>query len=162
ERRCRHRERLPAALTAASAGHLNCGVRALFSGASGTGKTLAARLLASVLGMDLYRVDFSAVVNKYIGETEKSLNQIFSRAEAPQRWVIWRLHLPAGHAVDEATVEELAERCALSGGQIRNAVLHAVLLALDDGGVITSAHVLAAVHREYRKAGAACPLPVPD
>ena len=61
--------------------HLNYGVRALFSGPSGTGKTLAARLLASALQMDLYRLDLSAVVNKYIGETEKNLNQIFARAE---------------------------------------------------------------------------------
>ena len=48
------------------------GVRALFAGPSGTGKTLAARLLAAALGMDLYRIDLAAVVNKYIGETEKT------------------------------------------------------------------------------------------
>src|SRR5207302_3530655 len=54
---------------------------ALFSGPSGTGKTLAARLLAAALQMDLYRLDLSAVVNKYIGETEKNLNQLFARAE---------------------------------------------------------------------------------
>src|SRR5205085_9337809 len=48
---------------------------------SGTGKTLAARLLAAALRMDLYRLDLSAVVNKYIGETEKNLNQVFARAE---------------------------------------------------------------------------------
>ena len=58
--------------------HLNPGVRALFSGPSGTGKTLAARLLAAVLQMDLYRLDLSAVVNKYIGETGKELNQVFT------------------------------------------------------------------------------------
>src|SRR5690606_31592589 len=57
------------------------GVRALFSGSSGTGKTLAARILATELGMDLYRVDLSAVVNKYIGETEKNLHRVLSRAE---------------------------------------------------------------------------------
>src|SRR5207237_7352969 len=56
-------------------------LRALFSGPSGTGKTLAARLLAASLKMDLYRLDLSSVVNKYIGETEKNLNQVFSRAE---------------------------------------------------------------------------------
>ena len=81
ERRCRNRERLPSMVGAALGAQLNVGVRALFSGPSGTGKTLAARLLAAELQMDLYRLDLSAVVNKYIGETEKSLNQILSRAE---------------------------------------------------------------------------------
>src|SRR5207244_385737 len=48
---------------------------------SGTGKTMAARILASSLQMDLYRLDLASVVNKYLGETEKSLHQLFSRAE---------------------------------------------------------------------------------
>ena len=56
-------------------------MRALFRGPSGTGKTLAARLLAAVLQMDLYRLDLSSVVNKYIGETEKNLDRVLSRAE---------------------------------------------------------------------------------
>ncbi len=233
ESRCRHRERLHANVGESLGAQLNCGVRALFSGPSGTGKTLAARLLASSLRMDLYRLDLSSVVNKYIGETEKSLNQIFARAEeldvillldegdalltqrtnvnssndryanletnfllqrlesfegiivvttnaseridsafqrrmdvvvdfrAPEpaeRWQIWQLHLPATHAVHPPVLEEIAQRCALTGGQIRNAVLHASLLALDDGQVITSSHLEAAVLREYRKAGAVCPL----
>src|SRR5262249_9303842 len=81
EARCRHRERLRQAVGAALSDHLNAGVRALFSGPSGTGKTLAAKLLASALQMDLYRLDLSAVVNKYIGETEKNLNRVFARAE---------------------------------------------------------------------------------
>ncbi|HTP09195.1 MAG TPA: ATP-binding protein, partial [Anaerolineae bacterium] len=78
EARCRQRERLA---SAASAAHVNAGVRVLFNGPSGTGKTLAARALAAQLQMDIYRLDLSAVVNKYIGETEKNLNQVFSRAE---------------------------------------------------------------------------------
>ncbi|HSN74981.1 MAG TPA: ATP-binding protein, partial [Anaerolineae bacterium] len=53
----------------------------LFSGASGTGKTLAARILAAELGMDLYRVDLASVINKYIGETEKNLHRVLARAE---------------------------------------------------------------------------------
>ena len=81
ENRCRHRETLLHAVSPALGGSLNRGVRALFSGPSGTGKTLAARLLAYELQMDIYRLDLSAVVNKYIGETEKNLNQLFSRAE---------------------------------------------------------------------------------
>ncbi len=79
--RIRFRETLPGALGPALRGQINPGVRALFSGPSGTGKTLAARLLASELQMDIYRIDLSAVVNKYIGETEKNLNQVFARAE---------------------------------------------------------------------------------
>lgn len=233
ERRCRNRERLCGMVGASLASQLNCGVRALFSGPSGTGKTMAARLLASVLGMDLYRLDLSSVVNKYIGETEKNLNEVFSRAEeldvillidegdalltertsvqtsndryanletnfllqrlesfegilivttnaaeridgafqrrmdvvvefrAPdpaERWAIWRSHLPSDHSVDDAFLRDVATRCALTGGQIRNAVLHASLLAMENGRVIKSGHLESAVQREYRKLGAVCPL----
>lgn len=233
ESRCRHRERLHGRLGESLSRQLNAGVRALFTGPSGTGKTLAARLLASVLKMDLYRLDLSSVVNKYIGETEKSLNQVFARAEeldvillldegdalltqrtsvqssndryanletnyllqrletfegilvittnageridgAFQRRMdvvvdfhapepaevqrIWQLHLPTEHGVQSSLLGEVSRRCSLSGGQIRNAVLHASLLALSEEGVITSAHLEASVQREYRKAGAVCPL----
>ena len=48
------------------------GVKALFAGPSGTGKTMAAAVIARDLGLDLYRIDLSAVVSKYIGETEKT------------------------------------------------------------------------------------------
>ncbi len=58
------------------------GMSALFSGASGTGKTLAAEVLARELRLDLFRVDLSAVVSKYIGETEKNLRRVFEAAEA--------------------------------------------------------------------------------
>ena len=234
ESRCRNRERLPGQVGRMLGGQLNRGVRALFSGASGTGKTLAARLLAASLQLDLYRLDLSAVVNKYIGETEKSLNRVFALAEeldvmllldegdalltqrtdvanandryanletnyllqrlenfegillvttnasdridaafqrrmdvvinfaqpaADERRRIWHTHLPARHAVADPLLAEVAERCELAGGQIRNAVLHATALALADGGTVTSAHLEAAVRREYRKAGAVCPLP---
>ncbi|HKR62454.1 MAG TPA: ATP-binding protein, partial [Thermoanaerobaculia bacterium] len=57
------------------------GISALFSGASGTGKTLAAEVLAGELKLDLYRIDLSSVVNKYIGETEKNLRRVFDAAE---------------------------------------------------------------------------------
>jgi SpoVK/Ycf46/Vps4 family AAA+-type ATPase len=183
--------------------------------------------------MDLYRVDLSAVVNKYIGETEKNLNQLFTLAEeldvmllldegdalltqrtgvqssndrfanletnflltrletyegillvttnaaeridsafrrrmdvvidfrppeAAERSAIWQSHLPAEHRADAGLLRDIAARCTLNGGQIRNAVLHAALLAVADGGIITSAHLEAAVHREYRKTGGVCPL----
>lgn len=58
------------------------GISALFYGSSGTGKTMAAEVLAGALGLDLIRVDLSTVVNKYIGETEKNLASIFDMATA--------------------------------------------------------------------------------
>jgi hypothetical protein len=57
------------------------GISALFSGAAGTGKTMAAEILAHHLDLDLYRIDLSRVVNKYIGETEKNLARVFDAAE---------------------------------------------------------------------------------
>lgn len=57
------------------------GVHALFAGPSGTGKTMAAEVVANELGLDLYKIDLSTVVSKYIGETEKNLERIFSTAE---------------------------------------------------------------------------------
>lgn len=58
------------------------GVTALFSGPSGTGKTMTAEIVATDLGLDLYRVDLSAVVSKYIGETEKNLESVFAASSA--------------------------------------------------------------------------------
>ncbi len=57
------------------------GISALFAGASGTGKTMAAEVLANDLRLDLYRIDLSQVVSKYIGETEKNLRRVFDAAE---------------------------------------------------------------------------------
>ena len=57
------------------------GVSALFAGPSGTGKTLAAEVIAGSLDLDLYRIDLAGVVSKYIGETEKNLRRIFDAAE---------------------------------------------------------------------------------
>jgi hypothetical protein len=65
----------------AEKGRRGLGISALFAGASGTGKTLAAEVLARELGLDLYRIDLSGVVSKYIGETEKNLKQVFDAAE---------------------------------------------------------------------------------
>jgi AAA+ superfamily predicted ATPase len=58
------------------------GLNALFSGPSGTGKTMAAGIMAAELGLDLFKVDLSGVVSKYIGETEKNLARVFAEAEA--------------------------------------------------------------------------------
>ena len=57
------------------------GINALFAGESGTGKTMAAEVIANELKLDLFRIDISAVVSKYIGETEKNLRKLFDAAE---------------------------------------------------------------------------------
>lgn len=57
------------------------GISALFSGPSGTGKTMAAEVLAGALDLDLYRIDLASAVSKYIGETEKNLRRVFDAAE---------------------------------------------------------------------------------
>ena len=57
------------------------GINALFAGDSGTGKTMAAEVIANELRLNLYRIDLSQVVNKYIGETEKNLRRLFDAAE---------------------------------------------------------------------------------
>ena len=57
------------------------GLKVLFAGESGTGKTMAAQVLAAELGLDLFRVDLSTVVSKYVGETEKNLERIFTAAD---------------------------------------------------------------------------------
>jgi ATPase family associated with various cellular activities (AAA) len=82
QQRCSYREQLLNHLGPAFKNSSNCGVRALFTGRSGTGKTLAAKILAAELGMDIYRVDLASIVNKYIGETEKNLHKVLTRAEA--------------------------------------------------------------------------------
>jgi hypothetical protein len=65
----------------ADKGARGLGISALFAGESGTGKTMAAEVLARELRLDLYRIDLSAVVSKYIGETEKNLRRVFDSAE---------------------------------------------------------------------------------
>lgn len=229
ESRCRHRERLPALVESTA----SAGVRALFTGPSGTGKTYAARLLGGCLQKDVYQLDLSSVVNKYIGETEKNLSRVLEAAEdldvillldegdsllnartdvhnandrysnletnfllqriesfqgilvittnargridsaferrmdvtvefhppeAEERWALWQLHIPTTHDIPPPFFEEVAMRCELTGGQIRNAVLHANLLALDNGGVVKPAYLESAVRREYAKLGGVCPL----
>lgn len=56
----------------------------------------------------------------------------FVPPQAEERLLIWRLHLPGDHEVDYAVQESAAVRCAMTGGQIRNAALNAALLALDE------------------------------
>jgi hypothetical protein len=78
--RCRRRETMSRGLGPTFDPAENLGVRALFIGESGTGKTLAASYLASSLSAPLYRVDLAAVMNKYIGETEKNLSLMLDQA----------------------------------------------------------------------------------
>ena len=66
----------------AAKGQRGLGISALFAGVSGTGKTLAAEIMAHELKLDLYKIDLSQVVSKYIGETEKNLRRVFDAAEA--------------------------------------------------------------------------------
>jgi hypothetical protein len=226
--RCRHRE----ALGEPGGGR---GVRALFAGPSGTGKTLAARHVAAALGKDLYRIDLSATVSKYIGETEKSLERALSAAESlnivllldegdalmarrtdvtssndryanlETNFLLQRIESFDGillvtsndadridpafarrmdsaltfrppdevrrheilcqhlgpHSVSPGFLQEVACRCALTGGQLHNIALHARLLALDGGDPPGDAALRAAVLREYRKTGDYCPLKLP-
>ncbi|MFH8838469.1 AAA family ATPase [Streptomyces sp. NPDC017868] len=80
--RARHREQVLGQWGMRPGGGRGRGVIALFAGESGTGKTMSAEVVAADLGMDLYVVDLSTVVDKYIGETEKNLERIFTEASA--------------------------------------------------------------------------------
>ena len=77
----RHRMKVHHDWGFAEKGGRGLGIASLFSGESGTGKTLAAEVLANTLGLVLYRIDLSAVISKYIGETEKNLRTVFDAAE---------------------------------------------------------------------------------
>ncbi|RLV69720.1 AAA ATPase central domain protein [Streptomyces sp. CBMAI 2042] len=78
--RARHREQVLGQWGMRPGGGRGRGVIALFAGESGTGKTMSAEVVARELGMELYVVDLSTVVDKYIGETEKNLERIFVEA----------------------------------------------------------------------------------
>lgn len=205
------------------------GLACLFHGPPGTGKTMAAQVLAGELGLELYRIDLAQVMDKYIGETEKRLDRIFREAEAagvillfdeadglfakrtdvgeardryanletgfllqrledhagltilasnlhgnvdaafhrrvpivvelaapgePERRKIWERLLPPGELgggdVDPALV---ACGLPLTGGDIRNAVFAAILLAEAEGVPLSGKHVAIAGWREMAKAG---------
>ncbi|MBM9506705.1 ATP-binding protein [Actinacidiphila acididurans] len=78
--RARHRDRVLGEWGMRPGGGRGRGVTALFAGDSGTGKTMSAEVIAADLGLDLYTVDLATVIDKYIGETEKNLERIFSEA----------------------------------------------------------------------------------
>jgi hypothetical protein len=79
--RARHRDRVIGEWRMGHTTARGRGVTALFAGDSGTGKTLSAEVLAGDLGLDLYVIDLSTVIDKYIGETEKNLDRIFTEAD---------------------------------------------------------------------------------
>lgn len=209
------------------------GLVALFHGLPGTGKSMTAAALAGAAGLPAYVVDLSALVSKYIGETEKALANVFDRAarencvlvfdeadaifgtrtevsdshdryanqevsylltrieshpgvvilttnlvgnidDAFQRRIhvtvefsppgpaerlqIWRAAMPAElpleHGLD---VSELADRFALTGAQIRDAIVDAAYAAAAADGVVTLDRLLAAVRRQYDKSGRSVP-----
>ncbi|MEU3076811.1 ATP-binding protein [Streptomyces laurentii] len=78
--RARHRDHVLGTWSMRPGGGRGRGVAALFAGDSGTGKTMSAEVIASDLGLDLYTVDLATVIDKYVGETEKNLERIFSEA----------------------------------------------------------------------------------
>ena len=205
------------------------GLSALFFGPPGTGKTMVAGLIGRALGLDLYQIDLSRVVSKWIGETEKNLGQVFDAAEAghaillfdeadalfakrtevkssvdryanlevnyllqrmeafqgisilttnleasideafrrrlsarvqfplpelEERLRLWRALVPARAALAaDVDFETLAERYAMSGGYIRNAVLRAAFLAADAGTPITMRLLVRAATLEYAAMG---------
>jgi SpoVK/Ycf46/Vps4 family AAA+-type ATPase len=208
------------------------GTVALFTGPPGTGKTMAAEVLSGELGLDLFKIDLSAMISKYIGETEKNLERIFTAAagtdailmfdeadalfgkrsqvrdshdryanievsyllqrieqydgiailatnlrehldaaftrrlqfvidfpfpDETERRRIWECCLPAG-APREAGIDfERLGQFQLSGGHIRNVVLHAAFLAAAEDGPIGMGHMLQAVRREHYKMGKVTP-----
>jgi SpoVK/Ycf46/Vps4 family AAA+-type ATPase len=211
---------------------LGKGLSALFSGPSGTGKTMAAEILAGELELDLYKIDLSTVVSKYIGETEKNLSRIFAEAETSNailffdeadalfgkrsevkdahdryanieigyllqkmeeydgitilatnlrknmddafmrrmkfivefpfpdeshRFQIWQVHLPdQAPRGDDLDFEFLAGNFKLTGGNIRNIVLHAAFLAASKDAVITMKYLIQGIQREFQKTGKVC------
>lgn len=210
-------------------GKVSGGPLALFSGASGTGKSYAAEVVANALGWPLFRVDLGLLVSKYIGETEKNLNALFDAAdsknavllfdeadslfskrgevkEARDRYAnmevshllsrierhrgpciltsnlrqhidpaftrrfqvvidfpspdeaaraqLWKMNLPPrAPRTEEVDTRLLGKEFKLSGGQIKNAALHASFLAAGEAAPISLAHITSAVWTEFAKKG---------
>jgi hypothetical protein len=230
--RIQHRNRIADGLGPAIAGRYSPGVRALFTGQSGTGKTLAACWLSERTGLPVYRVDQAALTSKWIGETEKNLSVVLDAAQnadvilffdeadalfgartdvrdandrhanaqtnyllqrieeyegvivlatnsrdrfdpafvrrldtilpfpmpdAQARQTLWRVHLGADHALDEADLATLAVAIDLAGGHIRNIVLGAAVRARQDARRIVKADIAAAAADEFGKLGRAAP-----
>ena len=211
---------------------LGKGLTVLFSGPSGTGKTMAAEIIAGELDLDIYKIDLSLIVSKYIGETEKNLSKIFAEAETsnailffdeadalfgkrsevkdshdryanieiayllqkmeeyegitilasnlrknlddafvrrikfiiefpipdePHRYQIWQVHLPKRAPIEEdLDFDFLARNFKLTGGNIKNSVLHAAFLSASEESAINMKHIIQGIQREFQKAGKVC------
>jgi hypothetical protein len=231
--RCLARDGLADMLGISAATRYRPGVRALFTGPSGTGKTLAAGWLATRLRLPLYRVDLASITSKYIGETEKNLAQLMARAEQSevvllfdeadslfgrrteireandrfanaqtnyllqrietfdgiavltansrgrfdnafarrldaviefpppgpeQRRDIWQAHLGKHHALTPTDLNRLAVSADLNGGNIRNVVLAAAVLAQAADRGIAYPDLVEGIANEYRKLGRQMPV----
>jgi hypothetical protein len=231
--RCRLRDRIADGLGVSVTASHHPGVRVLFVGPSGTGKTLAAGWLATRLGLPVYRVDLASVTSKYIGETEKNLSQLLARAEqtevvllfdeadslfgkrtdvtdandrfanaqtnyllqrietfdgisiltsysrarfdaafarrldviiqfsAPcpeERRSLWLSHLGANHSLGQQELNQLSAIADLCGGEIRNAVLTAAVVAQAAARPIVYADIMCGLAGEYRKLSRPMPL----
>ncbi len=231
--RCHGREDLAHGLGITTKTRYRPGVRALFCGPSGTGKTLAAGWLATRMGLPLYRVDLASVTSKYIGETEKNLAQLLARAEhaevvllfdeadsmfgkrtdikesndrfanaqtnyllqriesfdgivlltsnnqsrfdpaffrrldaiiefpppsPSERRSLWLAHLGSDHSLTARELNQLSASVDLFGGNIRNAVLTAALLAHAEGRPISFRDLHAGAASEYRKMSRQMPM----
>ncbi|MGW1076927.1 ATP-binding protein [Streptomyces sp. NPDC002537] len=115
--RVRHREMVMGEWQLRKGGGRGWGVTALFAGDSGTGKTMAAEVVAAELGVDLYIISLSTVVSKYIGETERNLERIFSAADC----------LDAAVLFDEAD-SLFAKRGEVKGANDRHANMQSAYL----------------------------------
>ncbi|WP_319575205.1 AAA family ATPase [uncultured Desulfobacter sp.] len=228
EQRCRMREQLVDDLGITLKARYEMGVKALFTGPSGTGKTLAASWLANRLSAPLYRVDLASITSKYIGETEKNLARLLGQSEQEdvvllfdeadslfgkrtdvkdandrfanaqtnyllqrietytgvvlltsnskarfdaaftrrldmiidfplpnpkERRAIWLNHLGSFHTLSKGNINQLAMQCELSGGNIRNVVLTAAVMAKSKQTSISFKTVIDALSDEYRKIG---------
>jgi SpoVK/Ycf46/Vps4 family AAA+-type ATPase len=116
---------------------LRPGCRALFFGPPGTGKTLTATVLGKATGRQVYKVDLSMVVSKYIGETEKNLAGLFDRAEHKD-WILFfdeadALFGKRTQVRDAHDLAHIAARYELSGGTIMNVIRYASLQAISLG-----------------------------
>ena len=204
------------------------GLSCLFSGPPGTGKTMAAQVIARRIGYDVYRIDLSQVVNKYIGETEKNLSKVFDEAQRSkvvlffdeadtlfgrrsevkdahdryanietgyllqrletyeglailatnlqrnldeaflrrlqvtaefpipgvvERRTIWEKLLPPMEPDSDLDLTLLSQRFEVAGGDIRNAIFTALLLAADDSSPLAMRHLVLGLWRELQKSG---------
>lgn len=209
--------------------HSGKGLICLFSGPPGTGKTMAAQVIARRIGFDIYRIDLSQVVNKYVGETEKNLAKVFDEAQrskvilffdeaetlyggrsevktaqdrfanieigyllqrietfegvailatnlqknldeaflrrlnitadfpipgAEERYLIWsKLLPPPTQRRDDIDINLLSRQFKIAGGDIRNAIFSALLLAADERSELSMSHLVRGLWRELQKSG---------